>query len=616
MAIQLTNSFQKVAEVSYQVTSNTTGYSRLYLKYDDRDINELTDKVYYEIRQYSYNPYGNYLGWGNTSSVPWHIKSTSGTVYASGTYTQPNIYSNSGEVVRASGSFIVEHNDDGTWEDTINFSAYVYTYQLNKNADISLPNIDRLATITSYPESLTDEDTTITFSYNNPANFKIKVYAMVTQESSNGFAYDEYLTGSPFTWEWLSTDEDKEKLYSIVRSSPNATFSLRLQTYNNNDEFLGITAVSIPLTIVNAEPFVEVESEEQNEKVKNIVNGERIAVNYVSQLKATATFTGSKGATLKKISINNTVGNTSPFETVINVIDEYASSIFGVIATVEDSRGLTDGGENIYQLVDYRPITINSYKFKRENPTSDVVYLTAQITYWDVTVNDVENVPILSYSTDGTSYTTIPTDAYTVDATNKLISINNYKVPTTLDYKSQGTYYLKVEDNFTDDVENDIVTKGIPIFEKGEHDVQVNGNLFIADEDRQNRKSILDFVHPIGSYYETSVEEFNPNIYWGGTWELEEDGTALVSKSATEGSKFNADIGTIVGSETHTLTVDELAEHNHALGIGSSTLVNGGTWYGVYTATEGPLISQKTGGNQAHNNVQPSKIVNRWHRIA
>lgn len=127
---------------------------------------------------------------------------------------------------------------------------------------------------------------------------------------------------------------------------------------------------------------------------------------------------------------------------------------------------------------------------------------------------------------------------------------------------------------------------------------------------------LTDMFYPVGSYYETSNTDFNPNTSWGGTWELEEDGTALVSKSATEGSKFNADIGTIVGSETHTLTVDELAEHDHTItAFGTTVLMNTGSQYGSWIGS-GTGGTNATGGGQPHNNVQPSKIVNRWHRTA
>lgn len=131
--------------------------------------------------------------------------------------------------------------------------------------------------------------------------------------------------------------------------------------------------------------------------------------------------------------------------------------------------------------------------------------------------------------------------------------------------------------------------------------------------------SLVDKVYPIGIYIETSDSDFNPNTVWGGTWELDLDGTVLVSKSSSSSSKFNNEIGTIIGEEEHTLTVGEMPSHTHK--------VTTGTAGGVYERILGGVASYRTelektgdngntGGNQPHNNVQPSKIICRWHRIA
>ena len=71
-----------------------------------------------------------------------------------------------------------------------------------------------------------------------------------------------------------------------------------------------------------------------------------------------------------------------------------------------------------------------------------------------------------------------------------------------------------------------------------------------------NPKLWLDIIYPVGTYYETSNTSFNPNTAWGGTWVREDDGTALVSYKSS--GKFNEDIGTIVGEETHQLVFKEL----------------------------------------------------------
>ncbi len=131
------------------------------------------------------------------------------------------------------------------------------------------------------------------------------------------------------------------------------------------------------------------------------------------------------------------------------------------------------------------------------------------------------------------------------------------------------------------------------------------------------RKIIADFNHPIGEYFETDNLSFDPNKEWTGTWNLENDGTVLVSKSSSSSSKFNIDIGKTVGEETHTLTIKEMPSHSHD-GIPYMD------WYATPSNTNtGKVCSDGfktvtglTGGDAAHNNIQPSKVVNRWHRVA
>lgn len=132
------------------------------------------------------------------------------------------------------------------------------------------------------------------------------------------------------------------------------------------------------------------------------------------------------------------------------------------------------------------------------------------------------------------------------------------------------------------------------------------------------QKLLVDLIHPVGTYYETSDSQFDPNTAWGGTWILETDGTVLVSKSNASGSRFNDDIGTVVGEETHTLTEEELAEHDHTYPSGATGSIQNSV-FGPIENSDFNMYEQSTysaGGNQPHNNIQPSKIVNRWHRTA
>lgn len=140
------------------------------------------------------------------------------------------------------------------------------------------------------------------------------------------------------------------------------------------------------------------------------------------------------------------------------------------------------------------------------------------------------------------------------------------------------------------------------------------------------QKLLVNMIYPVGCYFETSNSEFDPNTTWGGTWELDQSGTVLVSKSNVSDSKFNDDVGTVVGEEEHVLIEEELAKHRHDTRYAGGTYATGGQGSGYATCEEyasvgtrnetDHFVGEIAGGNQPHNNVQPSKIINRWHRTA
>lgn len=67
--------------------------------------------------------------------------------------------------------------------------------------------------------------------------------------------------------------------------------------------------------------------------------------------------------------------------------------------------------------------------------------------------------------------------------------------------------------------------------------------------------------HPIGSIYESTVDT-SPADLFGGTWETMPAGEVLISAGkAASGSTYVA--GKPYGNETHSLSVNELAAHNH-----------------------------------------------------
>lgn len=83
-------------------------------------------------------------------------------------------------------------------------------------------------------------------------------------------------------------------------------------------------------------------------------------------------------------------------------------------------------------------------------------------------------------------------------------------------------------------------------------------------------KELVDLIHPVGSTVFNKNADFNPNNLWiGTTWE--NLGCCVLMGCDPNDSNYN-NPGTYVGSNYHTMTIDELVTHGHNLysGYGSN----------------------------------------------
>ena len=125
-----------------------------------------------------------------------------------------------------------------------------------------------------------------------------------------------------------------------------------------------------------------------------------------------------------------------------------------------------------------------------------------------------------------------------------------------------------------------------------------------------NNIDVLNLTYPIGSIY-MSVNDTNPSSLFGGTWEQIKD-TFLLACGDTYTN------GATGGEATHTLTVDEMPSHSHAMYRVNENACNGGTGsFSSNSCNSGwTMNSLATGGSQAHNNMPPYLAVYMWKRTA
>lgn len=115
----------------------------------------------------------------------------------------------------------------------------------------------------------------------------------------------------------------------------------------------------------------------------------------------------------------------------------------------------------------------------------------------------------------------------------------------------------------------------------------------------------VKLLYPIGSIY-MSIQDTNPSVFFGGTWERIAKGKTLVGVDEND-SDFNSSSKT-GGEKEHTLTIAEMPAHNHNTdkyydtGIGANNFYGSNATGNHYTNPNG---MSNAGGGQAHNNLQP-----------
>lgn len=137
--------------------------------------------------------------------------------------------------------------------------------------------------------------------------------------------------------------------------------------------------------------------------------------------------------------------------------------------------------------------------------------------------------------------------------------------------------------------------------------------------------NVADIIYPVGSIY-MSVNNTNPTLLFGGTWEQIQD-TFLLSA----GSTYSA--GATGGEATHALTESEMPAHNHTVSprynwgatnknvlYANGAVVNAASNVGTGYASIDTGIDTRTtstrGSGQAFNNMPPYLVVYMWKRTA
>ena len=326
-----------------------------------------------------------------------------------------------------------------------------------------------------------------------------------------------------------------------------------------------------------------------------------------STLKATFTAAGAYGSTIKAKAL--TIGGKAASPDGANALA--GSGTMAVVATVTDSRGRAASVTQNITVNAYSGPGVQDLTFMRGSYANGVwtdnamgadikltftlsVQLTGNKASVEITgastlanqASGAKTVYLVAFGTDTTSVVQVKaTDALGTVVTRE-ITIPTVSVPMNMNFTLPGICFGGV----------------------AEHEKVVEFKWPI----RYLGKALLDYLHPIGSIYQ-STDSTSPADLFGGTWEQIKDVFLLAA-----GDSHAA--GATGGEEEHVLTAAEMANHTHGYdytgqsdttGTGAIKIVSPSGTANAYTGK-----ATSNCGGQAHNNMPPYLAVYTWRRTA
>ena len=572
----------------------------------------------------------------------------------------PYNYSTTGWYKLGSKSITVSHNADGTGSVTLSAewdcgwdSAYTPRH-LALSETVTLTTIPRASSVSASGNTL-GQAVVITISRAS-SSFTHKLYYSCGSISWAGIASD---VGTSYRW---------TPPVSLAAQAPNASsvvLSIIVETYNGST-YIGSSSVQMTLAVPSSVvPTLSVATSDPT-NVSATYGG---YVQLRSKIKVDLTASGAQGSTIKAYSIK--LGDFYSVSSASGTTDYLPTAgALTLTCTVTDSRGRTVTKTQTITVIAYSKPTISDIAAARCNQdgTANRMGNYGKVTFSGaITALGNKNTAAyaVQYREVGTGTWSnagsaaagnyAPAGAYVVFAADKskryevrVVATDAFEaigsavrdLPAAYALLHHAKHLLSMGIGRLCDKANALQVGIAAYFDE---DVQVDGNLTtigdfkcavmqtteatdlgktppkVAVLDNAGcvyYRTPVDLIYPVGSIY-MSVNATNPKDLFGGTWE-QIQGKFLLGMS----SSYPA--GSQGGEATHTLTVDEMPAHSHAIYSGWGDIasnVNDAYRYHTWASNDrgwktGTLGTNSIGGGKSHNNMPPYLSVYIWKRTA
>lgn len=335
---------------------NTNGYEGRYLTFSWSLASQSTE-TNSSVISWSLRGAGNASSsWYNAGNFKVVINGT--TVYSSS--TRIKLYN--GTVV-ASGSFTINHNNDGTKSFSASAQAGIYYVAVNctGSGSWSLPKIDRYALITSVSNFNDTGDPSVSFT--NPNNNSLR-FDLV---ANNSVIATRTVSSATSPYKFSLTTSERNALREATPNSNTLTVTYRLNTLSGST-IVNTDTANATMTIVAANPTISAISYRDTNSSTTAITGDN---QKIIQANSIVSFTfGSlaalKGAslvsiaiTINAVTVTSSLSGTSTSSKVVAFGSINSSSSLPATIVLTDSRNnKTTANVNITMLAWSLPTAI------------------------------------------------------------------------------------------------------------------------------------------------------------------------------------------------------------------------------------------------------------------
>lgn len=387
-----------------------------------------------------------------------------------------------------------------------------YTPSANEEESYSgshtLSAIIRKAQFTAANDFNDEGNPTITYK-NDASSVTTAVQAGISFDGTNMVVpyRDVALTGGTYTFNL--TDAERNSLRNGCTDANSKTVKFMLKSTVGSNNFTD--SISKTLSIINASPTATWASATEKDAgiLASSIANLGTFLKGVSDVEVKVTPSLKKGATLKSVKFThngaNLLNNPSTFSNI-------QTNSFS--CEVVDSRNNSVTISKTVSLLDYVILnisTVNIYRDTVSDPTK--ILIDANINYFNNSFSStIVNAPVLTIKNSAGTSKTITN--YTI--TGNTIVLDGVDTGFNLAEAATDSYTLTVSDKIMTKTATKAVSLLIPTFEMGEHDVQVNGDLYIASATRTNAVNVLSKMNTNASNISTNasnITKINNMLY-------------------------------------------------------------------------------------------------------